>query len=59
MPQDIEKKPTPNDQRSTVKNPTSPEYKADRDNRSDQMNPNNPASPAQQKPPEDPEPSRH
>lgn len=59
MPQDTEKTPTPNDQRSTVKNPTSTEYKADRDNRSDQMNPNNPAYPSQQQPPKDPEPSRH
>ena len=50
MPQDKSKTPTPNDQRSTVKNPTSPEYKADRDNRSNQMNPNNPAYPSQQAP---------
>lgn len=31
--------PTPNDQRSTVKNPTSPAHKADRDNRSSQLDP--------------------
>ncbi|HYH98461.1 hypothetical protein [Hyalangium sp.] len=49
MEQDKDKTPTPNDQRSTVKNPTSPEYKADRENRSDQMNPNNPAHPTSPK----------
>ncbi|MES2640668.1 MAG: hypothetical protein V4850_14330 [Myxococcota bacterium] len=33
-------KPTPNDQRSDSKNPTSPANKAANDNRSKQMNPN-------------------
>ena len=33
-------KPTPNDQRSNVKNPNNPAHKADRDNRSNQRNPN-------------------
>lgn len=58
MPQDTGNKPTPNDQRSTVKNPTSTEYKADRDNRSDQMNPNNPAYPSQQQKTDSNEPTR-
>jgi hypothetical protein len=35
--------PTPNDQRSTVLNPTSPEFKATLDNRSTQLNPNSQA----------------
>lgn len=39
-------KPTPNDQRSNVHNPTSADYKAAADSRSNQMNPNNPAYPA-------------
>jgi len=30
-------------QKADVKNPNSPDYKADRDKRSNQMNPNNPA----------------
>jgi hypothetical protein len=58
MPQNTGNKPTPNDQRSTVKNPTSPEYKADRENRSDQTNPNNPAYPSQQQTPDKNEPTR-
>jgi hypothetical protein len=35
-----EKKPTPNDQRSNVKNPNNPAHKPDQDNRSNQLNPN-------------------
>ncbi len=34
---------SPNDQRSDVFNPTSPDSKAAADNKSNQMNPNNPA----------------
>lgn len=34
--------PSPNDQRSNVKNPNNPAHQAGRDNRSNQMNPNNP-----------------
>lgn len=34
------KQPSPNDQRSNVKNPNNPAYKQDRDNRSNQLNPN-------------------
>ena len=34
------KQPSPNDQRSTVKNPNSPDHKAARDNRANQLNPN-------------------
>ncbi|MDP2307108.1 MAG: hypothetical protein Q8P18_13875 [Pseudomonadota bacterium] len=34
-------KPTPNDQRSDAKNPTSPANKAATDNRANQLNPNN------------------
>lgn len=33
--------PSPNDQRSTVKNENNPAHKADRDNRANQKNPNN------------------
>ena len=54
----LSKQPTPNDQRSNVKNPTSPEYKTDRENRSDQMNPNNPAYPSQETPGQKREPPR-
>jgi hypothetical protein len=32
--------PTPNDQRSNVKNPNNPDHKGARDNRSNQLNPN-------------------
>jgi hypothetical protein len=32
----------PNDQRSDVKNPNNPAFKADHDNRANQLNPNNP-----------------
>lgn len=35
-------KPTPNDQRSNVKNPTSPAHGKAKDNNSNQLNPNNP-----------------
>ena len=35
--------PSPNDQRSNVKNPNNPAHKSAGDNRSNQMNPNNPA----------------
>jgi hypothetical protein len=35
-----EKRPSPNDQRSNVKNPNNDAFKKDRDNRSDQLNPN-------------------
>ena len=35
---------SPNDQRSDVKNPNFPDYKANQDNRSNQGNPNNPVS---------------
>ena len=35
--------PSPNDQRSNVKNPNNPASHAASDNRSNQMNPNNPA----------------
>ncbi len=50
MPKESGKTPTPNDQRSNVKNPTSPEHKAAQDNRSNQMNPQHPAYPANQEP---------
>lgn len=33
-------KPTPNDQRSNVKNPNNPAHKSNQDNRSNQINPN-------------------
>lgn len=37
----MEKKPpTPNDNRSNIKNPNNPAQKADKDNRSNQKNPN-------------------
>ncbi len=42
------KSPTPNDQRSNVKNPNNGAHKADRDNRSNQKNPNNDAHPSRQ-----------
>lgn len=32
--------PTPNDQRSNVKNPNNPAHKANQDNRANQLNPN-------------------
>ena len=38
--------PSPNDQRSNVKNPTSPQYGQDRDNRLEQGHPNPPPAPA-------------
>jgi len=38
-----EKKRTPNDQRSDVHNPTSPEFKSAQDHHSDQYNPNSSA----------------
>lgn len=34
------KHPTPNDQRSNVKNPNNPAHKHNADNRSNQLNPN-------------------
>ncbi len=34
--------PTPNDQRSTVKNPTSPAYQQNNGNRGSQLNPQHP-----------------
>lgn len=41
------KPPTPNDQRSNVKNPNNPAHQADRDNRANQLNPNHlPSKPA-------------
>lgn len=40
--------PSPNDQRSNVKNPNNPAQKQDRDNRSNQQNPNNDAHPSRQ-----------
>jgi hypothetical protein len=46
MAKDSGKTPTPNDQRSTVKNPNSSDHKSANDNRSKQMNPNNPAHPS-------------
>jgi hypothetical protein len=48
MAKDNDKTPTPNDQRSNVKNPTSPDHKAAQDNRSKQMNPQQPATPPHQ-----------
>lgn len=42
-------KPSPNDQRSNVKNPNNPAHKANRDNRANQLNPNH----APTKPPTD------
>jgi hypothetical protein len=44
-------KPSPNDQRSNVKNPNNPASQQDRDNRSSQLNPNHPAHPGAGKPP--------
>jgi hypothetical protein len=42
-----DKNPTPNDQRSNVKNPNNPAHKANQDNRSNQLNPNHkPTNPA-------------
>ena len=38
------KTPSPNDQRSNVKNPNNPAYKSAQDNRADQLNPNNAAT---------------
>jgi hypothetical protein len=35
--------PSPNDQRSNVKNPNNPSHKAARDNRANQLNPQHPA----------------
>jgi hypothetical protein len=37
---DQKKPPSPNDQRSNVKNPNNPAHKAAQDNRANQMNPN-------------------
>lgn len=54
MPQDSSKKPTPNDQRSNVKNPNNPQKQAADDNRSRQLNPESPAHPSQQPPLEAP-----
>lgn len=34
------KNPSPNDQRSNVKNPNNPAHKASKDNRANQLNPN-------------------
>jgi hypothetical protein len=48
MAKDSGKTPSPNDQRSNAKNPTSHEKKAADDNRSNQMNPQHPAHPSQQ-----------
>jgi hypothetical protein len=42
MPQDTKQSPTPNDQRSTVKNPNSDAYQSDQDNRSRQLNSQDP-----------------
>lgn len=39
--------PTPNDQRSDVKNPNNPAHKQAQDNRADQLNPNNQATKGQ------------
>jgi len=36
------RQPTPNNQRSMVKNPNNPAYKAAQDNRANQLNPNHP-----------------
>ena len=41
----MSKQPSPNDQRSDVKNPNNPQHQQDQDNRSRQQNPQNPAHP--------------
>ncbi len=46
------KQPSPNDQRSDVKNPNNPAYRDDRDNRLEQGRPNVPPPPEAQ--PSDP-----
>jgi len=43
------RKPTPNDQRSDVKNPNNAAHKAAADNRSNQLNPNNAATKGKRK----------
>jgi hypothetical protein len=53
-------KPSPNDQRSNVKNPNNPAFKQDRDHRSVQLNPSDPrnAPPAPTKPVTEAAPAR-
>ena len=41
----MSQKPSPNDQRSDVKNPNNPAYEADRQNRTEQGHPNAPPAP--------------
>jgi hypothetical protein len=42
MPKDIKQAPTPNDQRSDVKNPNNDAFKSNQDNRSRQLNSEDP-----------------
>jgi hypothetical protein len=49
-PMSKSKRPSPNDQRSNVKNPNNPAHKANRDNRANQRNPNHaPSGPTRRK----------
>lgn len=51
-----DKKPTPNDDRSNVKNPNNPAHQADADNRAGQLDPKNPKH--QPPPAAQPDPAR-
>lgn len=45
----MSKQPTPNDQRSDVKNPNNPQHQQNQDNRAGQLNPQHPAHPENNK----------
>ncbi len=44
-PDTMNKRPSPNDQRSDVMNPNNPQHQQNQDNRANQMNPEHPAHP--------------
>jgi len=46
----MSKHPSPNDQRSDVKNPNNPQHQQNQDNRANQLNPQHPAHPDGGKP---------
>ena len=50
--------PTPNDQRSDVKNPNNPAHKEAQDNRSRQLDPKNPQNAPPPVTPQDPPPKK-
>lgn len=49
----MSKQPSPNDQRSDVKNPNNPQHKQNQDNRADQLNTQHPAHPGDVEPGKD------